>query len=124
MGLRETVARAVDAAFDAIGNLVETVTYKSVTASGYTPATGAVTRTTTNVTLPRTVFFEFTQKEIDNDPAVATDMKLMFPAADLNGIVPKSQDIFTDSLGRTWEVQRLLSVPTDVVYILHCRTSR
>lgn len=124
MGMRATVAHAVDTAFNAIGDLVEVVTYKSLSSAAYNPTTGAVSRTSADVTLKRTVFIDFEEKEVDNDVATLTDMKLLLPTADLGSIVPKHEDIFTDSKGRTWEVQRLLSVPTDVITILHVRTSR
>ncbi len=124
MGLRSTIASAVNGAFNAIGDLVEQVTYKSITGTNYDSATGNVTTTLSTVILKRTVFYDFEQKEVDNDIVVLKDMKFIFPTADLGGLIPKSQDIFTDSLNRTWEVQRLLGVPGDSVTILHVRTSR
>lgn len=124
MGLRSDITAAVDAAFRACGDLVEAVTYKSVNAPSYNPTTGEVEQTSTNIPLPRTIFMDFEQKEIEKDPALLTDMKLLLPTADLDGTEPKPQDIITDSKSRTWEIQRRLSVPADLITILQVRTTR
>lgn len=124
MGLRATIIAAVNTAFNAVGDLIETGTYKSVTGSSYSPATGGVTLTSTDVPLSRTVFYDFEEKEIDGDVVVLHDMQMMLPTADLGAVVPKHEDVFTDSAGKTWEIQRRLTVPGNALTILHVRTTR
>lgn len=124
MGLRGTVQGAVLQAFKTLGDLVQTVTYKSLTGTVTRDiVAGTVVPNSNDYTLPRAVFARFNEKEIDANVSVLTDSKLLIPALDLP-VAPKAADIVVDEEGRTWEIVRRLSDPAAAVIVCQVRTSR
>jgi hypothetical protein len=124
MGLRNTVQLAALQAFITLGDLVQTVTYMSLTGAVTRDIeAGTVVPVSVNYTLPRAVFARFKESEIDANVSVLTDSKLLIPALDLP-VAPKSADIVLDETGRTWEIVRRLSDPAAAVIVCQVRTSR
>jgi hypothetical protein len=123
MGLKATIARAVKQAMLALDDIPKVCTYKSVSGGAVrNHAAGTSARTETDYPLPQVVFTKFSEKDIDRDPALLTDMRMIFPTADLP-VQPKQSDTVVDSDAITWAIVRRLSDPASVVTILQVRTS-
>jgi hypothetical protein len=83
---------------------------------------GTVAIPTQDYILPQVVFARFSTKDVDRDPGLLTDMKMIFPRADL-AAVPKQSDTVVDAEGLIWAIVRRLSDPASVITILQVRTS-
>lgn len=125
------LAGAVQAAFNALGQIPQPVTYNSkpaVTPAGdYNIITGTVTPTQTQYPIKQAVFTKFSEAEIDHDVAPLTDEIMLFPRAQLPAVVISPNDTVIDAQGVVWEVRRQLRDPAGITGVLgriHVRTSR
>jgi hypothetical protein len=123
MALKATIRRAVKAAFKAMDDIPKVCTYKSVAGAPVRDLdSGTSSRTETSYTLPMVVFAKFSERQIDRDPALLTDMKMLFPSEDLP-VPPKQSDTVIDDVGVTWVIMKRISDPAAIVTILQVRTS-
>ncbi|MGF7160260.1 hypothetical protein FHS85_001883 [Rhodoligotrophos appendicifer] len=118
MVLRNLVKQQVVNAFESIGYLVESITYKHVTLGAYDPTSDTVATTVQTFTIPA-VLVQFKLTELDTSIIVQTDRKCLIPALSLP-ITPTENDQII-ALGRTWNVQAILGVPGASFHILHTR---
>jgi hypothetical protein len=118
MGL---VSDLVDQAFLIISgiddDLVPSVTYQAVSLGAYTPATDSYAETITSTTIDNAVLSKFTSTEIREGIFEHTDQKLIFPASSLLGVQPQENDRVIIG-GVQWNVQEIMGVPGDSLYIL------
>ena len=66
------------------------------------------------------VLAKFSIEEMDDEVISATDLKVIIAALDLP-VLPKTQDQVVTDTGETYNVERLMGVPGDSLYILHVR---
>lgn len=123
MGLKATIARAVKQAMNALDDIPQRCTYKSVTGPAVRDhVAGTLLTPTQTYPLPQVVFARFSEKDVDKDPALITDMKMIFPRDDLP-VPPKQSDTVIDAAGLIWVIVRRLSDPASVITILQVRTA-
>lgn len=123
MSLKTTLRKAVKAAFKALDDVPKKCVYKSVTGTTVRDhANGTLIRVTQDYPLPMVVFARFQEKDTDKDPALLTDMKMIFPRDDLPAL-PKVSDTVLDEDGVTWAIVKRLTDPAALVTILQVRTS-
>lgn len=119
MGLkRATIAKVVTAAFKAVGDVVQNVTYRR-TVSVYTPGTGGMTKTDTDYVVPA-ILTGFSNYEIDRVMILATDTKMLVESKNLS-VVPTAA---TDSViadGKTYNIIRYTKDPAGTLLTLHLR---
>lgn len=132
--LKALLAKGVQSAFNATGDLVRTATYLSMTggASGNADAYDIETGTAVNagITIPlgQVVFAAFSSRETDKDPTLLTDQRLLFPRAKLidpgTGLAvdPAGGDNVTDSASTQWQVIQVISDPASVLCTLRVRS--
>ena len=122
MGLRETVQQAVLSGFTALGNLLESVTYKSQGTVGYTPTTtGVVTRPETDYTITG-LFYEYKKQEIDGEQIKPHDMRFLCLQSVL-AVTPKITDRIVRSTGKAWEVISVKEDPAHATWELQMRST-
>lgn len=121
MGLTATVQQGVLSAFQALGDLVKTATYKELTGA-MTRDLDAGTSTPVSVshTMPRTIIVRFKDSENDANIILETDAKFIAPAVDLS-IDPKASDLIIDWRGRTWEIIKNMADPASAAIVLQIR---
>lgn len=119
MGLKETIASAVSAGFTALGNLIETVTYKAQGVSLYDTSTGTFTRVETSFSVSG-IFVEYEKKEIDGAIVKVYDQKFLFQQALLT-VKPKITDRLLRTDGRHWEVMAVAEDPAHATWELQMR---
>ena len=124
MGLANTIQKAAQTAFNAIGDIPLTCVYTSVGASVYNTTTGAVTSTDINYSGLAILFEDYSDKEImDSAGAILkTDQKASIPNLSLTP-TPKITDFITDSNSKKWTVEEALIDPARALWILQCRRS-
>lgn len=119
MGLKEIVQNAALSAFNSIGNLKETVTYKARTSSGYTPGSGP-TGGTSSYTVTKAVFIDYKSNEIDGEVIRANDRRLLILASDL-AVTPKTDDWVERTGGEIWVIKNIGIDPAQAVWDLQTR---
>jgi len=103
MGLKASVRSGALSAFNAIGDLADTVTYSSVGTATYDLVTGAPAQTDTDYESLKFVREEY--KAIEITPAImGTDFKGYLLYENIDEITPKNGDFITGSGGNIWEV--------------------
>jgi hypothetical protein len=113
MSYRQLISSAIDTAFNALGDLVTTCTYR--TKGEYSPSTGTV-GAGTDYSCPA-VITEYDFRDVDNTLIMATDRKAIVRAASL-AVQPTTEGVFligskqfaiitvrTDPAGATYELQ-------------------
>jgi|VirMetMinimDraft_7_1064189.scaffolds.fasta_scaffold00120_4 hypothetical protein len=124
MALENLIASLVKDAFDILDDLpVLNATYVTEGDTAYDPATGTVSRPdTANIVIAKSVFAQFTQREMERDPQIdgSVDQKMIFPRLPYNFVV-NDNDIVIHPDGTKWDVKKAVSVPGDSVAILHLR---
>lgn len=119
MGLsRATLAKVVSAAFNALGDIPESVVYRR-TSSSYVPSTGTNTITNTNYTIDA-IFTSFQSVEIDRVAVLASDLKMILEQSELT-ITP---NLATDKVVRnsqTFNILRIFQDPTGATWTLQLR---
>ena len=120
MGLRETIIAGVTTGLNALGNVKETVTYKSYqTSSSYNATTGAVTRTETSYTVEG-IFDGYKKREVDNLNVLPHDMKFIMLQSEM-AATPTTQDRLVRSTGKSWEVVWVEQDPVSATWTLQVR---
>lgn len=118
--MRALIARAVGAGMTALGDIKESITYKSYSASSsYDADSGTVTRTETSTTLSG-VFMDYTNREIDGEVIRPRDQKFLFRQA-LLAVAPTLNDRIVRS-GKTWEVFGVEQDPAAATWTLQVRS--
>lgn len=119
MGMRAAISNAVGAAFTAVGDIAESVTYRR-TASAYNPATGTNTVTNTDKTVSA-IFTRYSQIELARSTGInVTDLKMTVRTSTL-ALVP---NIATDKVVRsskTFNIIDYSSDPAGATYTLQLR---
>jgi len=108
MGLRRaTIAKIVTTAFNVLGDIPETVTYRRST-STYVPSTGTntVVNTDTSVSM---VFTSYNAYEIDRVNITALDIKGLMESR----LISVTPNVTTDKIVRSSKVYNILSVKLD-----------
>lgn len=118
MGLKAAIANGVAAAFKAIGDIVQSGTYRR-SVSVYNPATGTNTVTNTDYTVP-VVLTSFNNVEIDRVVILAYDRKAIIQSKDLS-LTP---NISTDKMivsGKTYNIIQVKQDPALATWTLQLR---
>lgn len=118
MGLSATISSAVQAAFTALGDIPQSVTYTSKGTSTYNPTTGAVTSTDTTYTVSM-VLESYSSREIDNQIILSTDQKATIPQANLTP-TPKVTDTITIS-SVVWGIVGIGQDPASATWVFQLR---
>lgn len=89
---------------------------------GQTYNTATRTYTTAEVDYPAVpmVLARFKAEEIDEEVVVTTDLKALIAALDLP-VVPQMGDKIRTQANEVYNVERIMGVPGDSLYILHVR---
>lgn len=89
---------------------------------GQTYNTATRTYTSSEVDYPDVpmVLARFTSEEIDAEVVVTTDLKALIPALSLP-VAPQHGDKIRTQANETYNVERIMGVPGDSLYILHVR---
>lgn len=120
MGLKETIAAGIASGFQALGNVIETVSYLVYSAtSSYSPTTGLVTRVESTLTVGG-IFYDYSKREIDGIQVKPHDQKFICQQASLS-VAPTLQDRLTRTDGKSWEVLQVSQDPAHATWILHVR---
>ena len=118
MSLRDTIAKAAKTAFNAIGDIKETATYRR-TVSVYNPSTG--TNTLTNTDYPLSVVFtRFENLEIDKNVVQVFDVKMLV-LVDSMSVVPNTATDKVIRGGKTYNVLKWNTDPANAVYTVQLR---
>jgi hypothetical protein len=136
---RTLVQGLAQTAIQIAGDLCVAVAYNPTGTIGYNPTTGAIVNSGTQITGINGLLVRFTDDEVNqvnnsvSDRRLVgvvnpTDMKLLLAALDL-GVQPNINDtlITTDTSVqgspqiKTWKVVRIMSLPGNPLYKLHCR---
>lgn len=123
MGLSASIKAAIKALFKALGDLVRPAVYHSLGGVAvWDEDAGKMVYPVTNYPIKQAAFTKFKQSESDKDPALVTDMKMIFQRSELP-VPPDPKDKVTDDQGVTWEIIKRLRDPIDGVIILQVRTA-
>lgn len=132
MGLREALQKATVAAFNGLGDIPESVTFRSMAsgAPAYDPAIGSVTETYTDYTVLM-VFTRVKQHEISvsaNTEASKTGDKIEVRASDTWALIPKRNLTPTPKMidviiknGETWKLADVRTDPAEALWKLLIR---
>ena len=122
MSLADLVSTLVKDNFEVLGDLRETVDYVSVVDTGtYDPVTDTTSPTTQTVANIKIVGSRFKVNEIDSSVNSLTDKKYIIPAKLIIGVTPSTNDYIMDATSTRWNVQKVMGVPGNGVWILHVR---
>lgn len=123
MGFKSLLEQQVQGVMSILGQedgLAPFCTYVQKGARAY----DTVTRTYSTADTPYAdvpmVLAKFSVEEMDDEVVSATDLKAIIAALDLP-VVPVTQDQIITDAGVTYNVERLMGVPGDSLYILHVR---
>lgn len=120
MGLRDTLAKAADSAFKALGDIPESATYRRTT-NTYNPATGSSVDVDSDFTLD-VIFTSYQNFEIDRVAILSTDVKAIIKTADMTGLIPSaSADMVIRSNGEEFHVLRYSEDPAGATYSIQLR---
>jgi len=125
MGMRQVFADGVSTIFSALGDIVQSATYKSITET-YDASTRVVTKSTTSVTID-VILDEYSATELrfserlnDDQSLIPGDKKAMVKGSDLSSVTPKVNDEITiDSVD--WQVKAMKIDPAGAMYTFQIR---
>lgn len=122
MGLRETLAKAVNAAFVATGNIPEAMTYRR-TSSAYNPATGTNVITNTDYTVAKSFWLKFESFEIDKLVVLGSDVKVIIQSSSLS-VTPNiaTDQIIRTSDGKVYNILRVSKDPAGSTITMQLRS--
>lgn len=123
MGLTASIQNGVRASFRAMGDLAFKASYVVKVGEPVYQEDGSWLTPTKAYPLPTVVLAKFTQREVNDNPALATTAKMLFPTFDLPTIVSQDDRIVDPKNKRTWDVVKLISDPADSVTILSVRST-
>jgi len=118
--LQQAFKKAAQTAFNAVGTVKNTVTYRSKTNKNptYTPGTNAVSDAYTDYEID-IVREDYRSREIDNRLVLVTDIKAIIPVDNMT-VTPKINDVIViDEV--TWEVVDIHKDPADALYTFQLR---
>lgn len=118
MGLSDAIKAGVSAAFAAIGDIKQTVSYTHDPAGSYDPTTGQVASGGT-VYWVQGVSYEYDSHEVNNVSIYSTDRKFIIEAASIT-FTPKIHDLITID-GAAWRVEDIYKDPIVAIWILQIR---
>jgi hypothetical protein len=130
MGIKETVAAGVDAAFSAIGNLTTAVTYKYYSpAPSYDPATATLPAPAATIAISKALILNYKKSEIGTFKAGVPvpveirpqDRKVKIRASEFGAVVPALTDRIDLAVGETWNIVRIELDPTGSLYTFQVR---
>ncbi len=127
MGLRDIIAKASKSAFNALGDIPNTITYTSVTGSPVRNiAAGTTTKPSSTFDVEQVVFARFNTKDVDKWPAILlTDMKIIILSANFQAADKDensfTEDTFVDPDGKTWRVIAAKKDPVKATIIMQVR---
>ncbi|MDW9531875.1 hypothetical protein RWE87_13285 [Sinorhizobium meliloti] len=114
----------VQTAFDIVGDLKETVTYKQFVEAGYDTNTSTPINVTNDVPDVQALFTRFTEEEKDDQVMVLKDWKVLIPATQLPiTLGDVGEDTMLDSKGKEWNVRRYLGITGGSLHIFHVRAA-
>jgi len=116
---RANIAKAVDSAFKAVGDIAESVTLRRTTYTHNT-STGINTSTTTDYTIEKAIFTNYQVSEIDRVYILTTDVKLIVRQNEIT-ITPNHG---TDTIirnSKTYNIVRVIEDPSSSIYIFQLR---
>lgn len=124
MGLAETIQKAAQTAFTAIGNIPLVCTYSSKGESTYDLQTGGYDSDDTDYTGLTILFEDYTAKEVTESGGIilATDQKASIPNLSLTP-TPKRTDYITDSNSQKWTIEDVMIDPARALWIFQTRRS-
>ncbi len=117
MGLRATIASAVGTAFNAIGDIVETITYRSRTDGIYNAATGVVSHADTDTSIQAVV--EAISGEQDANVIAGEhsgDLMFTFKQSQLSGDPDTGDEIVRG--GETYTVNKIEFDPAGATFMV------
>ncbi len=121
MGLKDTIAGALNAGFAALDDLKKTVTYKTQGVGIYVPSTGTFTRVETDLSTLG-IFMDYHAREIDGAQIKPHDMKFLLQQNKLS-VAPKENDRLLCTDGKYWEVISIKKDPADATWELQLRST-
>lgn len=128
MGLKATIAAAVDTAIAAVDDLAVTITYHKITIGGYDVDTDADALTTVNVTVTGILY---SGKDVEQDSVrrltfaqsknTSTDeTRVLIGANSLPAYTPKTTDRMTIG-GKLYEIFGMIPIPGNPAWIFQVR---
>ena len=130
MGLDTVIKAAAVTAFNVVGDLLVTATFKQAGTKQYDPDSGG-TKEYGETTVPNLEFLRetYTDREIENSRALSTDRKMSIPANTLGStITPKVGDkiligsasdaVSTDN---EWRIEEVTTDPASALWVLRVR---
>jgi hypothetical protein len=119
MALKAAIAKAVDAAFMAVGDIKTDCVFIKRT-SVYTPSTGKVANTDVNIPVSGILLSPGPiRKSIARDrpetPINENEFRLMVKQSELGGVVPRIKDLVTIA-AVNWTVEEISWDPAEVTY--------
>lgn len=122
MGFRATIAKALEATYNAIGDIPVSFTYRRVTSS-YSTATGTNTTTNTDYIVKKGLFLSYETMEIDKNLILATDQKLLIQSSSLPvASVNIATDKIVGSDGKVYNIVRVTQDPAGATLKFQLRT--
>lgn len=118
MGLTAVISGAVNAAFNAVGDLKTDVTVVKVSSSPYTPSTGAVADITTDYAVSG-LLLDYSANEIAAGIAQVQDRKLIVKQEDLGFAVKTTDRVKVSS--KVYHVVGLTEDPANAIYTIQLR---
>jgi hypothetical protein len=120
MGLRATIAGAVDSAFKALGDIPQNVTFRRISKT-YSPTTGTWTDTNSDSTV-QAVLTSYAGYEIDKVVVLVSDRKLIAKQSSFS-VVPNvtSDRILVGST--VFNIIRVVQDPAGATYTLQLRSA-
>ncbi len=130
MGLKGALQKAAKAVVKGLGDVAETITYRSFSSAPFSAASGTATRTETTITGVKVILSDYSSREIDarakgvpgEDASEIreTDRKALIPSLSLS-VIPKTSDRVERAGGEIWEVIKVDTDPATAAWVLQLR---
>jgi len=122
MGLRSSIASAVDSAFVAVGDIAETITFRKRTTGSYTTSSGVVTHTDSDTSIKAIVtprsFQQQPQASSGDKNFITTEhggaLEFTIKASDITGTPDTNDQIVRD--GEVYSVNQISFDPAGATY--------
>lgn len=116
MGLRSSIASAVDSAFVAVGDIAETITYRKKTTGSYTTSSGVVTHTDSDTSI-KAIVTPQAGSSVDKN-FITTEhggaLEFTIKASDITGTPDTNDQIVRD--GEVYSVNQISFDPAGATY--------
>lgn len=123
MGFKSLLQTQVGKVFEILGQtdgLAPEQTYLKHGGQTYDTATRTYITSSTQYPNVPMVLARFKAEEVDDEVVITTDMKALIPAVMLP-VTPSMGDKIQTNDGKVFNVERIMGVPGDSLYILHVR---